>query len=112
MVKTKNNLIGAERDTITVRIPRKIRNEVDRLAKEKKISRNQMCTDLIDIGIAHSKDMSDIEKTLKESKGWFDEIQTDKLSQKLNKKKLNFYQKAYLKYKLTIEQKRVLFQKI
>ena len=101
-----------DRDTITVRVPRKLRNEVDRLAKEKKVSRNQMCSELIDVGIGISKDMSNIRKALKECRGWFDELVIDKLAIKLKKEKLNLYQKAYLAYKLSIEQRTELFKKI
>lgn len=101
-----------DRDTITVRVPRKLRNEIDRLAKEKKVSRNQMCSELIDVGIGISKDMSNIRKALKECKGWFDELLIDKLAKKLKKEKLNLYQKAYLAYKLSIEQRTELFKKI
>lgn len=104
--------IYQDRDTITVRVPRKLRNEIDRLAKEKKVSRNQMCSELIELGIGISKDMSNIRKALKESKGWLDELVIDKLVKKLKKEKLNLYQKAYLSYKLTIEQRNELFKKI
>lgn len=101
-----------DKDTITVRVPRKLRNQIDRLAKEKKVSRNQMCSELIDVGIGISKDMSKIRKALKECKGWFDELVIDKLAKKLKKEKLNLYQKAYLAYKLSIEQRNELFKKI
>ena len=101
-----------ERDTVTIRLQRKLRMEVDRLAKEKNVSRNVMCADLITIGIAETKDMNPIENALKECRGWFDELLIDKLAKRLKKEKLTFYHKAYLAYKIPIEQRAELFKKL
>ena len=103
----------AERETITVRIPRKLRFAIDRLANEKAISRNEMCSELIDIGFATHKDRSNIKQALKECRGWFGELIIDKFADRLKKEdSLNFFQKAYLAYKLSIEQRNEIFKKL
>ena len=71
-----------------------------------------MCSELIEAGIAVFKDMTFIQNAINSSKGYFNDLQLDKLAETLKKVDLIFYQKAYLAVVLTLEQRTELFKKM
>jgi hypothetical protein len=101
-----------KKETITIRTTSKILSEIDRLAFEKGMSRNKMCSELIETGVAFFKDMTSLQNAINTSKGFFDDLQLDKLIENLKDIPMTFYRKAYLAKKLTIEQRTELFKKL
>jgi hypothetical protein len=101
-----------KKETITIRTTSKTLSEIDRLAFEKGMSRNKMCSELIEAGVAFFKDMTPLQNAINTSKGFFDDLQLDKLVENLKDIPMTFYRKAYLANKLTIEQRTELFKKL
>jgi len=101
-----------EKETLSVRVPKKLYFEINRLSQEKGLSRNQMCAELLDLGVAYSQDMTPVLDAIENSKGFFDELKIDKLAENIKNLEMTFYQKAWLAYKLKIEQRTELFKKL
>jgi hypothetical protein len=71
-----------------------------------------MCVELIDAGIALCKDRASIRNAIEASKGFFNELKLEKLAENLKPLEATFFQKAYLAYKLTKEQRNELFSRL
>ena len=95
-----------------MRVSKKLGFEINRLSQEKGLSRNQMCAELLETGMAYTQDMTPVLDAIKNSKGFFDELKIDKLAENIKKLEITFYQKAWLAYKLKIEQRTELFKKL
>jgi hypothetical protein len=104
--------LAQQKETITIRANSKTLSEIDRLAIEKGLSRNQMCSELIEAGVAFFKDMTPIQNAIKSSLGFFNDLQLDKLADNLKKMEMTFYHKAYLANQMTIELRTELFKKL
>ena len=98
--------------TATIRVPLSDLLQVDRLARDDDTSRNAIINELIENGLTLRRGMTEIDKIIEDSKGWFGGIDVDEMIKKLKDRRLTLYEKAYLAHKLDYQTRMNLFEKM